>query len=403
MESESLAEARLRHQLDVQSHQINRVMSHHRIPATVTGGEVNSRIIRFDFQTQLTAGWERIRGLSQDFKAALGAGSATLANESGRWQLQVEREPEPPVSLLRILSSTTNLPLSTAVVGMADGGQPVLLQFSPRNLTHVLVTGDIGAGKTSLLRSIGVGLAMTNRQSALQLVVIDPTGHTEQKAVSLRPLAYLPHVLTDPALDHGNAASVLHFLVDEMEYRRQQRIRQPRIIVLIDHIVTLLGHDPIINQDVIRLLQYGPQAGMHLVMATGQPDASILGPSFRSNLSLRVVGKLAQNPSAANQVAGVTVDQAGSLYGCGDFLAVGGEKVTYFQAAYLSDYDLHLVLTQLNRPSPQKLLARPFNPRFRIELEKRSDNTGTPQSFSVREGAVNFDPPDDDIPFTLDG
>ena len=63
MESEPLSDARLRHQLGVQSQQINRVLSHHRVPAKVSGGVVRSRMISFDIQTQLAAGLERVRGL----------------------------------------------------------------------------------------------------------------------------------------------------------------------------------------------------------------------------------------------------------------------------------------------------------------------------------------------------
>ena len=38
MDGEKLSKARLRHQLGVQAQQINRVLSYHRVPATVAGG-----------------------------------------------------------------------------------------------------------------------------------------------------------------------------------------------------------------------------------------------------------------------------------------------------------------------------------------------------------------------------
>ena len=71
MDTEPTSETRLRHQLDVQTRQINRVLNHHRIPATIAGGEVRSRVVNFDLQTQIAAGLERVRGLKSDLKLSL--------------------------------------------------------------------------------------------------------------------------------------------------------------------------------------------------------------------------------------------------------------------------------------------------------------------------------------------
>ncbi len=78
MDSESSTEVRLRHQLDVQTRQIDRVLSRHRIPASVSGGEVRPKIVSFDLQTQISSGLERIRGLKDDLMSALGVGEVKL-------------------------------------------------------------------------------------------------------------------------------------------------------------------------------------------------------------------------------------------------------------------------------------------------------------------------------------
>jgi hypothetical protein len=54
METEPSSEARLRHQLNVQSRQINRVLSHHRVPATVAGGVFFPQLVKYDNKTQKT-------------------------------------------------------------------------------------------------------------------------------------------------------------------------------------------------------------------------------------------------------------------------------------------------------------------------------------------------------------
>ena len=147
-ESERPSEARLRHQLDVQAQQINRVLSHHQVPASVTGGTVHSRVVQFNLQTQIHAGIERIRGLKDDLITALGVNDVAVSRENDRWQLNVSRPDDPPVPLLKLLASTSSLPPRTIPIGLADGGQPVLLNFPTSRMSHIMIAGDKGAGKT---------------------------------------------------------------------------------------------------------------------------------------------------------------------------------------------------------------------------------------------------------------
>jgi len=389
MDSEPTAEVRLRHQLDVQTRQIARVLNHHRIPATVSGGEVRPKVVSFDLQTQIAHGLERIRGLRDDLMTALGVGEVAVAQDDGQWRLRVARPDDPPVPLLRLMGVTPGIPPRTAVIGMADGGQPVLLRFAANKVTHVLIAGEPGAGKTSLLRTVALSLAAANRQSALQLLVMDGRSADDTGGrTPLLPLGYLPHMLTDPALGSEACASVLHFLAEEMTYRRRDRVQSPRIVVLIDHVLALLESGPKVKDDLLRLLQHGAQAGIHLVMATDTPESPMLDSTVKACLSMRVIGRMS-DPTIARRLAGVRLDQAPLLYGEGDFLAVNGENVTYFQAAFAGDYDLHLKLTELRRGDRPRLLARPYSARPRVAGEPQPQ---TPCAFAMRDGAVDLDP-----------
>lgn len=394
MESEPSSEARLRHQLDIQARQINKVLSRHQVPASVVGGEVRPRVVNFDLQTQISAGLEKIRGLKGDVMSALGVGDVTFTQDNGRWRLRVARPDDPPVPLLRLLASLPQLPPRVAALGLAEGGQPVYLRLPTNRMSHVLIAGEPGAGKTSLLRAIGASLALTNRQSEMQLQVLDPRGERQARPgapeAPLLPLGYLPHMLTDPALGPDECASILHFLAEEMTYRRRERIQTPRIVVLIDHLVTLLEHTPeTTRSDLLRLLQYGSQAGIHLVLAADRPESPLLDATIKAGMAMRIVGRLRDDGVAA-RVAGVRLDQAPLLYGEGDFLAVAGDEVTYFQAAYIGDYDLHLKLTEIYQSARPRLLARPYSARPRVKKEG-SRKGASPQSFTVRDGAVDLD------------
>ena len=389
MDAEKLSKARLRHQLGVQAQQINRVLSHHHVPATVAGGVVRSRMISFDLQTQLAAGLERVRGLKDDLISALGVSDVSVVREDGQWRLRVGRPDDAPVPLLRLQASLPKLPPATAAVGMADNGQPVLLRFGANRVKHVLIAGEPGAGKTTLLRSIAAGLALTHRQSALQLLVLDPRGLDSDETGAphpLRPLGLLPHILTDPTGTVEECAAIVHFLAEEMEYRRREQVQCPRIVTLIDHVVTLLDEaSDATRHDLLRLIQYGAAAGIHLVMATDQPGAPFLmDRTLRVGVSARLIGRLS-DVAAERKVAGMAIDNAPVRYGEGDFLAVVGGEVTYFQAAFIGDYDLHMELSKLAAGARPRLLAQPYSPRPKLARE-----TSDQKTFRWREEGVDM-------------
>lgn len=367
------SDEKFRYQLDLQAHQIETVLDHHCIPGSVSSGTVRQRIVEFDVQAPLSAGLERMRGLKDSMMSALGVRDLSVTKHGGRWRLEVGRDYDPPVPLAGLLARLDALPAGTAAIGLSDNNQPVLLRFGPDEVRHVLVTGDGGAGKTTLLRTIAAGLALMNRQCDVQLLLIEGGSkqHSSESGPSRlwSPLAYLPHNMTDVVTGQDVGAEVLRFLVGEMTYRRKQRVRLPRIIVLIDDAMSLLDPgDRQVVDDVLRLLQHGSAHGIHLVMATNRPDSAVLDVLFMSNLSMKLVGKLG-NPALGKRVMGPDQSQAEYLRGAGEFIAVTDSQRTYFQVADIGDYDLHWELNRLLNSGRPRLLAQPFDSRPAIEVE----------------------------------
>jgi S-DNA-T family DNA segregation ATPase FtsK/SpoIIIE len=398
---QSFQEQKLQYQLAIQSHQIERVFNQHRLDARVAGGMVQPNLVSFDLQSQLSAGLERLRNLQGDLMTALGVTDVSLVREDGKLQLRIGRPHEPAVPLLPLLDACPELPPATIPIGLAEGGHPVLLQFDSNAVTNVLIAGGPLAGKTTLLRTMAAALALCNRQSELQVVILDPCKAIEtgsgsegevlranaQRNSLLKPLNYLPHLVTDVVSGLAESASVLQFLAEELAYRREQNVVLPRIIILIDHAVTLLERGGSAVSDIIlQLLQHGPDTGIHMVLATRRPGAAELDAALKANLTLRLVGQV-ETTAEAYQASGVRGSQADGLLGLGDFVAVVGNDRTHFQAAYIGDYDLHMSLTGLYGTQRPRLLARPFETRVRLPQEKTPVNT----SFSVKNGQVALD------------
>ncbi|MBK8905988.1 MAG: NACHT domain-containing protein [Anaerolineaceae bacterium] len=353
-------EERLRHQLEVQSRQIERVFSTHQVSARVAGGQVETQSIRFDLQSHLESGIHRLRGLKQDLLSVLGVADVSLVkDDKGQWRLDIMRPHEPPVALLDLLPLLPDLPESTAVLGLDEEGAPLLLPLADANMTHVLVAGTAGSGKTSLLRTIAVSLAMTNRQSKLQLLVIDPDRPGKQNR-QLAPLMFLPHLLSQVIPEPEEGRNALQVLVEEMHHRLNHETVRPTIVALIDNVEALVAFaaDDVLAS-LAALLQRGADAGIHLVLGTSQPAAEWLSSVMRTNLPLRLVGQV-QDEAESLAATAVPAAEAQLLLGQGDFLAVIDDTQAHFQAAFIGNYDLHLTLATIHRNRPRPLLAQPL-------------------------------------------
>lgn len=354
-------EERLRNQLELQSRQIERVFSTHQVSARVAGGQVETQSIRFDLQSHLESGLHRLRGLKRDLLSVLGVADVSLVkDERGQWRLDIVRPHEPPVALLDILPLLPELPESTAILGMDEEGAPLLLPFTDPDINHVLVAGSKGSGKTSLLRTLAVSLAINNRQSKMQLLVIDPDrpGKTNRQ---LAPLMFLPHLLSQVIVEPEEAWQTLQVLADEMHHRLKHETVRPTIVTLIDNVETLLGSaKEEVQTALTALLQRGAEAGIHLVLSTSEPTAAWLSSVMRANLPLRLVGQV-HNETESLAATAVVGAEAHYLLGEGDFLAVADGHQVHFQAAFIGNYDLHLTLETIQRNRPRPLLAQPLD------------------------------------------
>jgi S-DNA-T family DNA segregation ATPase FtsK/SpoIIIE len=322
-----------REYLEFQSDRIERVLASHRVPARVEGGSVTPRAIRFHVAPALGAKLASIRNLSEELALALNAPDVRIAREGDKLALEMPRPDAEPVYLLPLMRGLSAIPPFTACLGLAEDGRPLLARLPSPDVAHILVAGTTGSGKTELMRSMVLSLALTHRQSQLQMALIDPKGR------GLAPLAGLRHLLAPIATDSGEALTLLQRLVAEMERRDRENNDSPRILIVVDEMLDLLTTGgTAVEAALTRIAQRGREAGLHLVAGAQKPSTALLGPLLKANFPVRLVGRVT-SVEDARVAAGLPASGAEKLAGRGDFVAVAGGQITRFQAAWAPQRD----------------------------------------------------------------
>ena len=208
--------------------------------------------------------------------------------------------PEATLSVPLGLGGARSVPSPVEVDLLADG-------------PHALVAGTTGAGKSELLQTWILGLALRHPPTTLALVLVDYKG-----GASFGPCADLPHVagqVTD--LDVVEAARALDGLRAELVRRERllaargvadvEALRRrggevpPRMVVVVDEFRTLTEELPDFVPGLVRLAAQGRSLGIHLVLATQRP-AGAVSAQMRANLALRICLRVADAADSSDVV-----------------------------------------------------------------------------------------------------
>lgn len=179
----------------------------------------------------------------------------------------------------------------------ASAAGPALLDLAAAG-PHALVAGTTGSGKSELLTTWVLGLALGHAPADLHILLVDYKG-----GATFGALARLPHVLdvlTD--LDTGTTARALASLRAELARREQvladagarslaelarRGERMPRLLVIVDEFRVLADSHPDLLDGLVRLAAQGRSLGIHLVLATQRPGGAVTA-DMRANISVRL-------------------------------------------------------------------------------------------------------------------
>ncbi|HEY74683.1 MAG TPA: DNA translocase FtsK [Thermoflexia bacterium] len=347
----------MREMLEYQANRIEAVLAQHRVPGRVTGGRVTPRWIRFQVMPAMGARISRIKNLAEELAAALNAPTCRVARQGAAVMVEIPRDDPKPVRLLPLLRTVADVPPVTAVLGIDDEGIPLLIRLPSPDVAHILVAGTTGSGKTALLRTMVISLALRHpRRGHLALVLIDPKGGR-----AFGCFERLPHLVRPVVRGAEEAVVALEDLVRLMERRDRTGDSRPPVVVFIDELADLMmvgGREA--ERYLTRLVQRGREAGIHVVAATQKPTSAVLGSLVTANFPVRLVGKVA-TAQDARVATGWSGTGAERLTGRGDFIAVAEGRLFRFQAAYVSPEEVRELVEGIRQQAmPTSALARAY-------------------------------------------
>lgn len=237
-----------------------------------------------------------------------------------------------------------NNPAIPFIVGFNQSG---IILDSMDAARHILIAGTTGSGKSVFLHNL-ITTFCCNSNCYLYLV--------DCKQVEFSIYEDNALIASDVFGDQS-AGSFTAALVDIMQDRYEQMKRagvndfkdfqkidpnEKRHILIIDELSDLL-HDrqseKIIVPRLLRLAQKGRAAGVHVILATQRPDASVINGTLKGNMPTRIAFRTISNLDSR-----IILDQSGAekLSGNGDglYLRNGAFNLERVQSPYISIEDI---------------------------------------------------------------
>ncbi|AXL91293.1 type VII secretion protein EccC [Streptomyces sp. CB09001] len=243
-------------------------------------------------------------------------------------------------------------------IGVGEDGRPVMLDLKEAAQEgmgpHGLCVGATGSGKSELLRTLVLGLAVTHSSETLNFVLADFKG-----GATFAGMAQLPHVaavITNLADDLTLVDRMGDSIRGELN-RRQEMLRDagnyanihdyekaraagaalqpiPSLVLVIDEFSELLTAKPDFIEMFVQIGRIGRSLGVHLLLASQRLEEGRLR-GLETYLSYRIG---LRTFSAAESRSALGVPDAYELPnvpGSG-FLKFGTDEMVRFKAAYVS-------------------------------------------------------------------
>jgi len=297
----------------------------------------------------------KIINLSDDIARNTSSESARIATIPGRSTIGIElpNSSRENVFLSEILSNADfskkdiRLPIA---LGKNISGIPVVGDLA--SMPHLLIAGTTGSGKSVCINTIILSLLYRHTPERCKFILIDP------KMLELSTYEGIPHLLCPVITEAKKAASVLGWVVKEMEsryklmtkegvrnidgYNAKHILAMPYIVVVVDEMSDLMlvaGKE--IESYIQKLSQMARAAGIHIIMATQRPSVDVITGTIKANFPTRISFQVTSKIDSRTILGEQGAEQ---LLGKGDMLYMSSaNRIVRIHAPFVSDNEIEKV------------------------------------------------------------
>jgi S-DNA-T family DNA segregation ATPase FtsK/SpoIIIE len=239
-------------------------------------------------------------------------------------------------------------------LGKNISGIPVVGDLA--SMPHLLIAGTTGSGKSVCINTIILSLLYRHTPDKCKFILIDP------KMLELSTYEGIPHLLCPVITEAKKAASVLGWVVKEMEsryrlmtkegvrnidgYNKKHTLAMPYIVVVVDEMSDLMlvaGKE--IENYIQKLSQMARAAGIHIIMATQRPSVDVITGTIKANFPTRISFQVTSKIDSRTILGEQGAEQ---LLGKGDMLYMSSaNRIVRIHAPFVSENEIEKVNNHL--------------------------------------------------------
>ena len=350
---------------------------------------INARVVAADsgpvvtmFELELAAGVKvsQISALANDMARALGVGAVrVVAPLPGKHTIGIEvpnseKERVRMKNMFELAGSKPQKMQIPLYLGKDSSGEALVSDLT--KMPHLLIAGTTGSGKSVCINSIITGVLLTKRPDEVKMILIDP------KMVEMTAFNTIPHLMCPIVTETQMAVQILEWATVKMDERyallaearvkniaefnkldadeilnrfnpssEEEEAKIPKkltyIVIVIDELADLMmTAAKEIEGYIVRLAQKSRAVGIHIVLATQRPQATVVTGLIKSNMPTRIGFRV-----AARMDSRIILDQNGAetLLGEGDmlFLKPGTSDLARAQGTFVDEAEIKRIVKHL--------------------------------------------------------
>ena len=328
----------------------------------------------------------KIINLSDDIARNTSSESARISTIPGNNTVGIElpNKTRESVYLSEILTDADfkkkeiKLPIA---LGKSISGNPIVGDLS--SMPHLLIAGTTGSGKSVCINTIILSLLYRHTPKRCKFILIDP------KMLELSTYEGVPHLLCPVITEAKKAASVLGWVVKEMEsryrlmtkegvrnidsYNSKHSLPMPYIVVVVDEMSDLMliaGKE--IENYIQKLSQMARAAGIHIIMATQRPSVDVITGTIKANFPTRISFQVTSKIDSRTILGEQGAEQ---LLGKGDMLYMSSaNRIVRIHAPFVSDNEIENINNYLRMQAEPDYVDEILNFADEKEMNDGSKN-----------------------------